>query len=276
MSPPTVEPGAQAAQRPRQPVPLGRASPLALLAGGREALRAVPGLRAFLWRGLVLNYLVFATLAALAVAAAYFLVVAPLVASLEGWKGDGGLITAVLFWAARLLVWVAALLLLAGSLVVSLILSFAMMGLWYEALATRIVAHWRPEAVEGLPAFALSDLLGGLMRSLRETFWLLVLALAALGLGLIPLAGPALVLAVDGYLLGWEARSPYLAVREALGDDPRLLRRGLAWWTFQTGLPPLLLAMLPVVGWLLLPALMIDLVAGVAWQGERAIHDAAR
>jgi uncharacterized protein involved in cysteine biosynthesis len=110
--------------------------------------------------------------------------------------------------------------------------------------------------------------LRGLGRALADSSWLVMLSLLALLLGFVPLIGPLLVVLVESYLLGREVRDPYLAVRASLGEEPGRPRRGLALWTILTGLLPFVLAMVPVAGWLLLPAAMIHLVAGLAWQSE--------
>lgn len=263
----------------KQPEPvemalLPRPSPFSLLSGGREAFREVAGLRGFVWRGMLLNYLVFGVLGFLAMGGIYTYGVAPLTDSLQAWSAGEGFWLEMLSGLLRALVWLANLLVMAGTLVLSLILSLAMMSVWFEGMATRIVAHWRPDAAARAPAYSLGALLKGIGRSLGESLGLLLLAVAALALGLVPLVGPLLVLVVDGYLLGWEVRAPYLAVREELGDTPRRLRRRLGWWTFQTGLIPVFLAMVPIVGWLLLPPLLIQMVAGAAWRGEQALHGA--
>jgi uncharacterized protein involved in cysteine biosynthesis len=100
--------------------------------------------------------------------------------------------------------------------------------------------------------------------------WLVLLALLSLGLGFVPVVGPLLVLLVQSYLLGREVRDPYLVVRAAWGDDPLTARKGLTLWTVWAGLLPFALAMLPVIGWVLLPVAMVHLVAGFAWRGEEA------
>ncbi len=99
---------------------------------------------------------------------------------------------------------------------------------------------------------------------------MLLLAALALAVGFIPFVGPILAIGIAGYVLGWEVREPYLIARESLGDDPKSLRQGLRWWTMRIGLLPVVLAMIPWIGWLLLPAALTYQVAGVAWAGERA------
>ncbi len=253
---------------------LPRRGPLALLASGREALREVPGLRAFIFRGFLLNYGVFAVCAVLGMGLIYTFVVEPIGAGLSAWSLGEGFLWETLAFLLQIVLWIAQLLLMAGTLLLSFFLALVLMSFWFEALAGRIVAHCR-QGAEG-PPFSLKAWAATLLRSLRESARLILLAVAALLLGFIPVVGPVLVVLVNAYLLGWEVRNPYLLAREESGDDPAQLRRGLKLWTVRVGLLPVLLAMGPILGWALLPAAMIYLVAGFAWQGERGLqtHDA--
>jgi uncharacterized protein involved in cysteine biosynthesis len=254
---------------------LPRKSPFALLGAGRTALREVPGLRAFLIKGFLLNYGVFIVTAAAAMILIYWFLVRPVGEGLTAWSMGEGFFWGLVAWLLKVVLWVTQLLLMAATLMLSLLFAMALMTLWFEALVGRIVAHCRQESEGAGGAFSLREWLGGLGRSIRDSVWLMVLALLALGFGFIPVVGPVLVVLFDGYLLGWEIREPYLTVREEYGDERRALRKGLALWTVQTGLLPVVLAMIPIVGWLLLPAVLIYLVAGFAWQGEQALRSEA-
>lgn len=250
----------------RLPV-LPRPNPLALLAAGRRAFREVPGLRAFLLKGFALLYGVSLLVGALGVGGLYLYAVQPLMATVEGWSAGEG------FWAGMLaaivagLLWFGQFLLMAATVAVSLLVAMALMTVWFESLASRIIAHHRGDAGAARP-FQLVAWIGGLGRSLADSGWLLVLAVLALLLGFVPIVGPLLVVLVQSYLLGREVRDPYLTVRAELGEEARPLRRGLAFWTIVIGLVPFVLAMIPVLGWALLPLAMTYLVAGFAWTGE--------
>jgi uncharacterized protein involved in cysteine biosynthesis len=87
----------------------------------------------------------------------------------------------------------------------------------------------------------------------------------------VPLVGPFLTFALASYLMGWEVREPYLAVRAARGEDLGALRRGLHGWTLRAGTLIVLLAMVPWLGWLLAPVILTYQVAGVAWLSERDV-----
>jgi uncharacterized protein involved in cysteine biosynthesis len=244
-----------------------------LLVGGRTAFRTVPRLRGFMLRGFLLNLAVFGVLAAVVMGLLYQFAVQPLSAQITQATAGEGLVAGLITGVLNALLWLTQALLLAASLVFSFLVALALMSLWFEALAGRIVAHFRgPGAEEAAPRFSLGAWLAGIGRSLKASLGLLLLSLLSVGLGFVPVAGPLLVIAINAYLLGWEVREPYLVVREGLGDDPRALRRGLRLWTARAGLVPLVLAFIPWIGWVLLPAAMITLVAGVAWEGERALQ----
>jgi uncharacterized protein involved in cysteine biosynthesis len=245
-----------------------RAGPLALLGAGREAFRQVPGLRGLLLQGFLLLYGVFLAVGAVVMGLAYRMVVLPLSRGIGSLEANGNVFLELLLPVLTGLVWLGQLLLLAATLLLSLVLSLTLLSLWFEALAGRVAAHARGAAAPERP-FSLGAWLRSMGRALSDNALLLALALLSLVLGFVPVAGPFLVFALASYLMGWEVREPYLAVRAAQGEAPRALRRGLMGWTVRVGTLPVLLAMVPWLGWLLLPVVLIYQVAGVAWLSER-------
>lgn len=250
-----------------QPRRLPRPSALSLIASGRQALREIPGLRLFLLKGFIINYTLFLITAALAYYVIYYFFVEPYVARMDEWVQGEGFFWEMLTLLLNVLRWLTQILLLAGTLMLSLLFSLAMMSSWLEALAARIISHCRGGEPAG--AFSLVEWVLSLGAALRDSLGLIGLALAALLLGFIPVVGPLLVILVDSYLLGWEIRDPYLVVRQEAGDARKQLRKGLMFWTARAGFIPVVLAMIPIVGWLLLPLVMIYMVAGFAWQCEQ-------
>lgn len=252
------------------PAPRGvtRAGPLALLGAGRQAFRQVPGLRGLLLQGFLLLYAVFVAVGAVMMGLVYRFGVQPLSHGMAAYDPGGSFFLELLLPLATGLVWLAQLLLLAATLLLSLVLSFALLSVWFEALAGRVAAHARGGAAAEAP-FGLRAWLGSLGRSLRDSVLLLALAVLSLLVAFVPLVGPFLTFALASYLMGWEVREPYLAVRAARGEDLGALRRGLHGWTLRAGTLIVLLAMIPWLGWLLAPVVLTYQVAGVAWLSER-------
>lgn len=240
---------------------------LSLLGAGRNAFREVPGLRAFLVKGFLINYCVFGLIAAAVMGLGYVFVVEPLsqeIAAIGASEGFwAGLLHTLAVWAA----WITGIVLMAATLLISVVLSLILMSLWFEALAGRIITHWRGDAAG--PEFTMGYWLRGVGRSLIDGLWLLMLSVFVLVLGFVPVVGPLLVFVLSSYLLGREVRDPYLGLRRELDKDdiPRAWR--MVWWTERLGMIPFVLTVVPVVGWLLLPMALIYLVAGVAWESER-------
>jgi uncharacterized protein involved in cysteine biosynthesis len=247
---------------------LTRAGPLALLGAGREAFRQVPGLRGLLLQGFLLLYALFVVIGAVVMGLVYRFAIQPLSHSLGSVQSSGNFFLELLLPLASGLVWLGELLLLSATLLLSLVLSLALLSVWFEALAGRVAAHARGGAAAEAP-FRLGAWLRGIGRALRDNLVLLGLALLSVVVGFVPLVGPFLVFALASYLMGWEVREPYLAVRAARGESLKDLRRGSTWWTVRVGALAVLLAMVPWLGWLLLPVLLIYQVAGVAWLSER-------
>ena len=239
--------------------------PLALLAAGREAFRVVPQLRGLLIKGFLLLYGLFALLGAGLLGLVYRFAVQPLSQGMAAYRADGGFFMDLLYPLLSGLVWLGQALLLAATLLLAFMLSLSLLSVWFEALAGRVAAHARGRPVDQIP-FSLGLLLAGVGRSLKDSGVMLALAVLALAAGFIPLAGPFLAFALGSYMMGWEIREPYLAVRAAEGERYPALRKGLTWWTLRVGALPVLLAMVPWVGWMLLPFALVYMVAGVAWR----------
>ncbi len=246
---------------------IAREGPIALFSAGREAFREVPGLRWLMVRGFILLYALFIVIGLIVVGLGYFYVVDPISQWMGSMESGDSWFWAILIPLLRILLWLGQAMLLAACLVLSFLISLAMMSLWFEVLTERIVTHRRGLEVTG-SGFTLGLWLGGVWRALKDSTFLILIALSSLVAGLIPIAGPFLVIAATCYLLGWEVREPYLLVRESMGEDGKPLRKGLALWTIRIGVLPTFLAMVPILGWFLLPFAIVYQVAGVAWTSE--------
>lgn len=252
------------------PAPAGvhRVGPLALLGAGRTAFREVPGLRLLLLKGFLLLYGIFVVVSAVVLGLVYRYVIQPLSQGMASYDVGGNFFLDLLFPLLSGLLWLSQVLLLAATLLLSFMLTLSLMTVWFEAVAERVANHARGGAL-GDATFRFKDWLASLGRSLRDSLLMLVLAVVSLVVGFVPLLGPFLVFAVAAYVMGWEVREPYLAVRAARGADLVALRKGLTAWTLRVGMLPVVLAIVPWVGWLLLPVVLVYMVAGVAWSSEK-------
>ncbi|MDH4248401.1 MAG: EI24 domain-containing protein [Deltaproteobacteria bacterium] len=267
---------AESGPRPSPSQSLTRNGPLALIGAGRRAFREIPGLRRYIVFGFVINLLVFVTIAALSISVVYPLVVSPLADKLATLQTEGGFLMGLVHTLLSWLLWVLQALLLAVTALFSFLISLTLLTLWYETLAAKIVSHFRGASALRPPLFSLGLWIRGLGRTLRESLLLIMLSVGALLLGLIPVVGPVLSLLINGYLIGWEVREPYLMVRIGMGEERSRLRAGLMLWTLRAGLLPVLLALIPVLGWIILPLVMILMTAGVAYTAEHLPSDSKR
>lgn len=251
------------------PRPLPRDNPFRLMAAGRRAFGEVPRLKRFLALGFALLYGVSFVVGLVGVGLIYFFIVQPLSADLGAWSAGEGFWAGLLSGLVQGLLWIGQAVLLTATVVLSFLVALSMMGVWFDALAARIIAHRRGRPPAEQP-FRVGEWARGIGKALLDSLWLLILAVLALVVGFVPVIGPILVVVLEGYLLGREVRDPYLTVRAEEGTPAKQLRRGLMWWTVQTGLVPFVLALIPIAGWVLLPVAMVYLVAGFAWRGEEA------
>ena len=250
---------------------LARTGVLGVFGAAGDAFRTVPGLRWFALRGFLLNYLVFIVTTAVMVGLVYTYLVAPYARELQSAVSGDGFWMGLLSGLMSLVFWISGLFLLAATFLLAAIVSLTLMSLWFETLTGRIVAHWRSDV--SAPRFSLVSWLRSMGRALADALWLLLLSASTLLLGFIPLAGPVLVVAINSYLLGREVRDPYLTVLHDLavpGAVHPAKTKGLLGFTLRMGILPVVLAAVPVVGWLVMPVALVYLVAGVAWAGERA------
>lgn len=242
---------------------------LELVQAGREAFRRVPGMRILMLKGFLLLYGLFALLGTGATVLVYRLVIRPQFDRLESYGKDGGWLMDILIPLLDFLVRLTQVMLLAAVLMLAFLVTLSLLSVWFEALAEKVVRHQRQ--AEGGTGFDFRLWMSSLLTALRDGLWLFLVALFSILLGFIPFIGPFLIFFINGYLLGWEVRQPYLNVDAALGRPKGYSKTGLTLWTTQIGVLPVVLAMIPVVGWLLLPAALIYMVAGMAWVNEQGV-----
>ncbi len=256
-------------------VPLPAPTTRELLRAGRRALKEVPGTRRLLFQGFLLSYAMSLLLAVAMAWLAYHFLVSPALAWAEQWGAGQGTVRETLATLLRVMLWAGEVIVILASQVVAFLLTLSSMGLWFEALVEKVVRFRRADSASpGQPRSVLGWLksMGG---ALADSAGLVALSLFALVLGLVPVVGPLVAFALNSYLMGREVRDPYVSVRAALGDRPRRLVKGRRGWTIRCGVVPVIVAMVPVAGWLLMPVMMVYLSAGLAWEGEDAVRRAA-
>lgn len=233
---------------------------------GRRAMVEVPGIQGFLLKGFILFYGMSAVLGLLAAQGLYGLVIRPLSEHLTSFSTDGFWVLEMLVGLAKAMLWFGQFVILLSCLFVAFRVALSLMTLWSEALVERIIDYRRGR--KGQDRFSLELWLRSLGQSLVSSMVSLLLSLLGILVAFIPFVGPPLALGLYAYLLGRDIREPYILVRGAAGESTQALRGGLWTWTFKLGALPVMVGLVPLVGWLVLPAIMLYLVAGVAWLAE--------
>lgn len=244
---------------------------LSTLLAGRTALSTIPGLNMLIFRGFVILYGLATVLGVAAIFGLHAWIIQPLAESLTYWSAGEGWLISLVASLVKALLWLGQFILMLGSVMLALRISLALMGMWFEVLSEKVLLFWRVKRGELTEQDAQRTWLfqlSTLKRGLQSSAVSLLLSLVALLLGFVPFVGPLLTLSITAYLLGRDVREPYLLVRASYGEDYATLKAGRRGWTFRLGLLPVMLSFVPVLGWLLLPAVMIYLVVGVAWLGE--------
>lgn len=258
-------------------VPLPTPTPWVMARAGHDALKQVPGARKFLIQGFVLTYCISIGLGLLLAVLVYYGLVGPLLERAAGWGEGQDTTKEVASFALVVLIWIGQVMVVLAAQVLAFVITISAMSMWFEALAARIVAFARGTSGRSNAgeSFSVKKWLTTIGASLADAVWLVCLTIFALLLSFIPVAGPLAAILINSYVMGRDVRDPYISVRVELGDDPATLTRGLSMWTLRSGLGPVILAMIPGVGWLVLPVFLIHLVAGMAWLGEEAVKAAS-
>lgn len=230
-----------------------------VLKAGWEAISEVQGLKSAIVRAMALTYALFLLISLLLNGLLHYYVVLPLLAEYvgEGWN----------FWqtVAKILVWWVQLMLAVVSTLLSLRLTLELMEEWHTALATRVVRHHRnPPEVKSHPL----DWFRLILETAGDLFRSLLYSLALVLIGLIPVLGGVLIVLAEANALGRKVMTPYAeALKELKLNNPKvgkhhLQRMRLCWISA-------LLVWVPVLGWLLMPWVLLIQVVGYAHYRER-------
>jgi len=229
---------------------------------GRRMVGRIQGLRTVFWKGLLINLGLFVVLALILNVALYVWGLRPL----KMWAfGDGG---GALDITGRVLLWIVQLALAALFAFISLHASIGMMGMWFEDMVVRVIRHYRP--IEERPFRVrswLDAMWDGLMIAAKD----LILLVLVFPLGFVPVIGGILVFCGGAYLIGRSVIGPYLTVTS---ERRFLVRRELRQFRLaclKIGWPHGILAVIPILGWILMPVAMTDQIIGVSCHVEKEI-----
>lgn len=237
-----------------------------LIEAGRQAMVRVPGIQFFLLKGFVALYGLSAVLGVAATRGLYLWVFKPWSDHLTAFNTNDQVLLEMLIGLAKALLWLGQFVIMLSCIFLAFRVALSLMTLWSEALVERIIAHRR-----GAPAqdsFSLALWVKSFGQSLRSSVVSILLSILAIFIAFLPFVGPILALLLNAYLLGRDIRDPYLLVRSAAGEPLHILKQELGGWTVKIGAVPTLVGLVPIIGWVALPALMLYLVAGVAWLAE--------
>lgn len=239
-------------------VRLQHAVPFQHYRNGRRALNEIKGLKQAVARGVVINLVIYFVLICALISGMYYWVHQPvenyLVQSVDAWYGP----------VLRFALWAGLIGFVLVLLLVSLRVSLKFMGLWHEHLVERVVEHHRGSEDS---RFSIKTMVADFARTMVDVSKEIGLVLIIFVLGFIPLLGPIIVLAGTSWLLGRGLLDPYRSVCRArkepleIEGDHRIVLVAL-------GVSELLLAIIPLIGWLILPVAVTLQVIGLTWTLE--------
>ncbi len=232
---------------------------LSIWRGVGPALKNVQGLRSRLNRMLLVSTAIFICLTAAILFAFDQLLLDRYMSFLSDGEGVGGVLSTI----AVVLMYVMVGIL---SMVVNLRIVVALISVWNEAMVGDIIRHFRP--LPELP-FSWGRFLRNLGRSLLLALRDLCFTLILLFVGMISVVGLPLVLLAEVFLSGAAIRASYVDVLRGAGEAAKLTRRRLRASIVHLGLLPTLLSLLPFVGWLLIPPVVVLQLIGFTWDAEQ-------
>lgn len=226
---------------------------LNLFHAGRTALNEVQGLRQSALQGFLINLVIYFCLISLAGFTYYSLIHVPL-ASWTARLDEGWIQTSL-----SIGLWILLVIAVLIAALLSIRISLKFMGFWYSDLSAKVILHVRgpirmPSFIEELP-YVLRDVA-------RET----ALSLGLIILGLVPLIGAPTVLLIGAWLQGRAIVQPY---KDVLRGANLPLTDESPTQKLLLGSGQILLALIPVIGWFLLPVVNLYQVLGYTWLKEQ-------
>ncbi len=225
-----------------------------MLRAGAAAVRTIPGLHRAAFQGFGLNLAIYFLVMALLNYGFYAGIHLPM----RHWLESETAPWLNLF--VEMTLWFAQLAVLLISALLSIRVSFKLMSYWHGALIALVIRWFRAD----LPSMGVIQALPGMIRDLVKE---VALGIGLLALGFVPFIGAPLVFLIGCALQGASIVEPYeSAMREA--KQPTGPRQSAAT-RLLLGAAQMLLALLPVIGWLLLPIVNIYQVVGFAYIQEQ-------
>ena len=233
---------------------------LSALKEGLRIQKSIPGLKKKVLRMLALNYAIFLMVSLILNGLFYFYFLNPLISWLFG--TEGGFFASLGQW----LLWIIQLTVAAVFAFISLRFSLELAGIWHQQLVSHVIRHYRqiPEVSQSF-----REWLSSIGSTIVDALKLCLLPLLLLFAGLVPVIGLLLVYLLESHLLGRDSMNVYLEEIQS-GEEKEELKKKLRWISLKLGWFPMLMAFIPIVGWLMLPMLMVMIVIGFTSLLERA------
>ncbi|CAM2064984.1 hypothetical protein SCOR_06385 [Sulfidibacter corallicola] len=229
-----------------------------LLRAGGTATRTIPGLKGAAVRGFLLNWILYMALMILLNYGFYRGIHVPLRSWLPLAMPEWFL------WMAVVTLWFAQIGVLLITAVFSIRLSVKLMIFWHGSLVTRVIRWFRPE-------FTSPGTLQQLPSLFRDLGKEVAIAIGLLFVGLIPVIGAPTVFLIGSHLQGKSIVDPYEGALAEVEGKPEPVNDLPA--RFFLGWAQMLLAIIPLFGWLLLPVANIYQVIGFAYLQEAERHE---
>ena len=163
----------------------------------------------------------------------------------------------------QVLLWLVQIVIGLIFMLFSIRVSLMLMEFWYEALAARVVYFSRGKPKGPSIKMRLVGLVLMVPMILKEIGIMAMLVFVSF----IPVLGAITVFLSGSYLMGKMIIEPYEAVIEGMGDKRDLTAEGKVK-PFFLGLFPMILTLIPIIGWAFLPVYMVLQVIGLAWAEE--------
>ena len=228
---------------------------------GWPALQRIAGLPRVIGKIFLINYIIFIILILLLNGILYFFLLNPLIDYFFV-QEEGGISLV-----GRIFLWTVQLMIAAIFAILALRISLVLMSIWHENLVAFVIRHFRtlPEQ-----SFTMREWIGNMKRMLLASLRELLLFLLLILLGLLPGIGVILVLAIGAYMMGRGIIAPYINVLEEHKERVAEVQKSLRMSAFLMGASQMLLALIPLVGWLLMPLLTIYQIIGLTYALEEA------